>query len=215
MKSILKIILGSVFLIIFLIPGYTFFVVNQGTLSDLYSVFRLFGLYGFTLIWGQIILGPFMPLLRRLFGPLALTLHIAEGIFAIVFATLHPILLGLAYFLATKDLFFWNALANYLPGELYIYGLFGVAAWVLLICTVTTALLRTKPWFINKWRYIHLLNYLVFILVFLHSYNIGSDVRSEPLNTLYGVFGLTFVASVLYRIVYKRIWPFLIKTQPA
>lgn len=206
MKSILKIIIGSLFLITFLIPGYTFLVVNQGTLDNLYSLFRFFGLYGFFFIWGQIVIGPFMPLLRRLFGPLALSMHITEGIFAIVFTTLHPLLLGIAYYVATKDIIVWNAFANYLPASNQIYGYLGVIAWVLLVCTVSTALLRTKPWFINKWRYIHFLNYIVFVLIFLHSYNIGSDVRSEPLNTLYGVYGITFVLSVLYRIVYKRIW---------
>lgn len=215
MKSTLKIILGSVFLIVFLIPGYTFFVVNHGTLDNLYSVFRLLGLYGFTLIWGQLILGPFMPLLRRLFGSLALTLHIIEGIFAIVFATLHPLLLGLAYYVATKDLIIWNSFANYLPASNQIYGYLGLIAWILLVCTVITALLRKRPWFINKWRYIHFLNYIVFVLVFLHSYNIGSDVRSEPLNTLYGVYGITFALSVLYRIVYKRILVMLLKPNPA
>lgn len=216
MTTLLKIILSSIFLIVFLIPGYTYFFVSGDTLkvlsgdydlsTKLYTLFRLFGLYAFTFIWGQIVLGPFRNPLTRIFGPIVLKLHITGGIFALVFATLHPILLGLAYYLSTKDWIIWNALFNYLPDNLLMFGLFGVIAWILMVCTVVTALLRANPWFINKWRYIHFLNYLIFILVFTHSFKIGSDVRLEPLNTLYGFYGLTFIVSVLYRIVYRRIW---------
>lgn len=205
MKALWQIILGSGFVIILLIPGYTFFK-NNSHPFELYTLFRLFGLYGFTLIWAQLIIGPFMTPLRRVFGPKILDWHRSEGLFAFIFATIHPAILGLAYYLSTKDLRLWHALSNYLPGNLYLYGLLGPAAWTLLVVTITTALLRTKAWFNRFWRYFHFLNYLLFVLIFLHSYKIGSDTKVEPLQSLYFIFAITFCVSVLYRIAYRRIW---------
>lgn len=224
MNTILKVIIGAIFLIVFLIPGYTFFFVNQEPLqvlnsnaslsTKLYVLFRLFGLYGFTFIWSQIVLGPFRNPLTRIFGPIVLKLHITGGIFALTFATLHPLLFYLAYYLATKNAPAM-ALLDYLGEDRLIFGLMGMTAWILMITTVATAILRNNPWFVNKWRYIHFLNYLIFILVFIHSFNIGSDVRLEPLNTLYGFFGLTFILAVVYRVGYRRIWTLYFKKQTA
>lgn len=101
MKILLKFLVVATILIVFLIPGFIFFIVNKSETSlifsstldfpsKLYIIFRLFGLYGLTLIWGQIVLGPFMIPLRRLFGPGVLRFHKIEGVFALIFATFTP-----------------------------------------------------------------------------------------------------------------------------
>ena len=207
-KLFLKILIGATFLIVFLIPGYTYFIVNKGDTSlifnssidassRLYILFRLFGLYGFALIWGQLVLGPFMNPLRRLFGPGVFRAHRAEGVFALIFATLHPLIFYTAYTLSANHRQIWFGLSDYFgTSNLLLFGYLGPLSWTLLVCTVLTAIFNK---YIKAWRTIHLLNYLVFIFAFFHSYKIGTEVFLQPLNTLYLFYGLTFIAAVLYR----------------
>lgn len=217
MKEILKIFLLLIFVIVFIIPGYTFFLVNPEPVQTLFStsgfssariyiLFRFFGLYAFTLIWAQLVIGPFMSPLARIFGAQIIRWHRIQGVFALVFATIHPLLFYTAFLLGSSSASLFSALPNYLGEGLLIYGLMGIIAWTLMVTTVITALLRNRPWMVKYWHYIHLLNYLVFILVFVHSYNIGSDVRLQPLQTLYTFFAITFTASLVYRVGYRRIY---------
>lgn len=223
MKTVYKFLLATTFLIVFLIPGYTYFIVNPDTTlilfdpntdpsSKLYTAFRFFGLYAMALLWGQIVLGPFLRPLSKIFSPAkVIAWHAFEGIFAITFATLHPLLFYTAYLLTPTHGFVLDGLHNYLGDSMYIWGLMGVTAWVLMIVTVITALLRTKPWMYKHWQKIHLLNYLVFALAFFHSFKIGTEVALDPLKTLYLFYGLTFALAVGYRLIYRRVLPSLFR----
>lgn len=218
MRSILKFLIPFIFAVVFIIPGYTFFVINKDSTSVLfssnpssseflYTLFRLFGLYGFTFVWGQIVLGPFMLPLRGLFGSGILKVHRIEGIFALTFSILHPLIFYLAFLNTPKHGAIYTALYDYFGGSsLTIYGYLGPIALNLMIVTVVTALLANTNWFINKWRYFHFLNYVIFILVFIHSFKIGTEVALNPLKTLYLFFAITFLAAVGYRILYRRVW---------
>ncbi len=103
MKPILRFVLLLVYLVVFFVPGYTFFAKSSGTTEiltsgqadlsiKLFTIFRLFGLYAFTLVWSQIMLGAFRLPLTRLYGARVLKLHMALGIFTLLFASFHPIL---------------------------------------------------------------------------------------------------------------------------
>lgn len=219
LKVFLKYSIPFIFLIAFLIPGYTYFIVNKTSTVDVLStsssfsvdlgvVFRLLGLYAITFVWLQIISGAFLIPLIGLYGPAIFKLHRLEGIFALVFATFHPIL----FYSYSTLIFGFNALpfaiADYLGNpKIIIFGYFGPVVWTLLISTVLTALLMRH---IKIWRKIHLLNYVVFLLAITHSFMIGTEVKLQPLRGLYLFFFLTFLLSFFYRVVYKR---FLIKPQ--
>lgn len=211
---LLKILIPTIFFIVFLIPGYTYFIVNSDETSLLFSsnldstskayiLFRLFGLYAFTLIWSQTILGPFMNPLRRLYGAVVLKIHRVEGVFAFTFAILHPLLFYTAYLSSPNNRGVLFALEDYLGKNLLIYGMLGQLALFLMACTVISALLAR---YIRVWRTIHFLNYLIFILVFVHSFKIGSDVRTELLQSLYLFFAITFLLAFSYRVLYKRLF---------
>lgn len=225
MTRFLKLFLPLIFLIVFLIPGYTFFVINQNSTQVLFqdsvdlsvrllTLFRLFGLYAFTLVWGQIILGPFLRPLMGLYGARILQLHQIEGLLALILATLHPLLFYLGYLFSSPAIPPIQALQNYLGPDLLFFGYLGVSAYLLLLATVLSASLRNHPFFIKKWPYIHLLNYAVFVLVFVHSFKIGTEVRLDPLRILYLFYGITFVAAVIYKIGYRRIFLGVFKNQP-
>lgn len=214
MRNIVKLELGILYWVIFIIPGYTFFIAtdaNRLTLfnnstdlsTKLYVVFRLVGLYALTFLWGQIFIGSFMPVLRRLFGVFIFNFHQKQGIFAFIFATLHPLLFYIAYLNTSGSNSIQLALYDYLGEKLLIFGLLGIVAWIFMAVVVLTAILRR---FIYFWRVIHFLNYLIFILVMVHSLQIGSDVNLSPLKILYWIYAITFIAGLIYRFGYMRLW---------
>lgn len=225
MKRVLQLPVILVYTVALLIPGYTFFIATPGNLQALFSqsstnvfftLFRLFGLYAFVFVWVQVMLGSFMPLFIGIFGSKALKFHISQGIFVLLFAFLHPIIFYLASFLATPEIPFWDALAHYFGVTgLPLYPYLGPVALTLMVITVITAKLRARPLLRKHWRIIHFLNYLVFLFSFLHSYNVGSDVHTQPLQGLYIFFGVTFLLGFFYRFGYKRIYLGLKKRQAA
>lgn len=211
MKKKLKIALPILALIILLIPGYTYLVVNSNissisdTNSTIFFTFRLIGLYAFTLIWFQLMLGPLMNPLSRLYGSKILKLHRITGTLAFCLAIAHSFLFHLGSFLVSSQSYnFFTSLGDYVGPDLFWFGWFGPIALTLLVATVSTALLMRKKHFNKYWRKIHFLNYLVFILVFLHSYKVGGDTQTEPLKTLYLFFMVTFIITFYYRVIWRR-----------
>lgn len=209
MKQFFKISLLLVYLIIFCIPAYTFFVVSPANFSllvdratipvdRLFIVFRLCGLYAFTLIWSQIILGTLRIPLTKIYGSRILKVHMTLGLFTLLFTILHPLFFYMAHLLQHTSPF--EAMDQYLGPSADFYGDLGVIAIGILFITVCTAQFRTHPLLKKYWRLIHYANYLIFILVFLHSYNIGSEVHLQPLRSLYTFFGITFLGASIYKL---------------
>jgi DMSO/TMAO reductase YedYZ heme-binding membrane subunit len=208
----IKYLLPVLFLAALIIPGFTYFVTNRAgsvlfgpgipPAIRFYTLFRLFGLYAFTFVWGQLMFGPFMTPLGKLYGRNWFYFHRMEGIFALFLATLHPIIFYTAFYLDTGSTDFVHGISHYTSSPA---GYLGPVAWTLLVTTVLTALCMRKPWLQKRWRWIHLLNYAVFALAFFHSLAVGSDTRSLPLFVLYWIYGATFVAAFGYRRIYRRI----------
>jgi sulfoxide reductase heme-binding subunit YedZ len=209
---VVKYALPIVFLIVLVVPGYTYFVVNRA--ADLlfgpgvdpavrfYTLFRLIGLYAFVFLWGNIMLGAFMIPLNKLYRRNWLYFHRWQGIFALLLAFLHPPVLWLGYYLQSGSLSPVGALERYVGEPMMLFGLFGVAASILLLITVSSALLMRQPRMRRSWRWIHLLNYVTFLLVFIHAYVLGTESVVMPMNLLYPFVGLTFLAALAYRRVY-------------
>ncbi|MBI2984912.1 MAG: non-heme iron oxygenase ferredoxin subunit [Candidatus Kerfeldbacteria bacterium] len=70
--------------------------------------------------------------------------------------------------------------------------------------TVGAALLRKLVSVKRWWRRVHVLNYLVFALVWLHSWNIGSDVQGTNLRWLWLVFGVSAIVATFLRLTGAR-----------
>jgi glycine/D-amino acid oxidase-like deaminating enzyme/nitrite reductase/ring-hydroxylating ferredoxin subunit len=192
-------------LVIAFLPGYVFFGMRGGTgflrnldfktLNTL--LFPLVGLYAFLLVWFQFILGSNMRWLRKLF-PGVETWHRTQGVFALLFAVVHPTMLIGGYGLESylRDTF--------VDPSLVLYVWIGRIQLLLMFVTVGTALLMKLPWLKRRWHLIHYLNYAVFALVWTHSWSLGSDVRPTPLRWLWFFFAATAAASIVARIVSSR-----------
>lgn len=195
---LVAIVFFLVYGIVAVIPGYVFFTQRAGA-SD-YPIFPLLGLYAFFLLWAQIMIGTNMGILRRNLGlPWIQTFHEWEGGTTLLFALLHPLF---AYLVLGGPLGVFKA---YQGSTVYI--LTGYLALTLLLVTVLTAAFRKIPWLVSRWHTIHYLNYIIFLLVWIHSWNLGSDVQSTGLRYLWIFFGVTAFASFAARMWRKKIKP--------
>lgn len=189
------------YLVAIIMPGLVFFQTRGGvaflegvdsqTVSSL--LFPLVGLYAFTLVWIQFVLGSAMWLWRQVFIKIEL-FHRTQGLFALLFALIHPSMIAYGYGL---ELYFSR---NYVASDLKIYLYFGYFQLIVLCCTVAAAILRKKSFMKKIWRYVHFGNYAVFASVWIHGWFLGSDVRFSSLKYLWIVSAITAVGAVGLRL---------------
>lgn len=201
-KSFLRALSLLLLLIILVLPGLIFFQ-NRGGWSFLEGasfntfaalIFPLFGLYGFTLIWVQIMLGSNMRFWVKIW-PKVLKFHQYEGVAAFILVLIHVSLIIITYG-------FEKYLgASFLPENLRIYGILGSLAFLLLVISVNAALFRKTRFLREHWRSLHYLNYSIFFLVLVHSLSLGSDTRPTLLRYLWYFFGLTVGVSLWLKFV--------------
>jgi DMSO/TMAO reductase YedYZ heme-binding membrane subunit len=156
-------------------------------------MFPFVGLYAFYFVWVQFMLGSNMYWMRAKY-PWLLKFHRFEGGMALLFALLHPTLLVLS--LGISEYYKYDFVAQ----DKLIYVWIGYLQLLLIMCTAGTALLRRVIWLKDRWYFVHYANYLMFALVWVHSWNLGSNVQGTSLQYLWYFYGLTAIASVLVKL---------------
>jgi len=193
------------YLAILIVPGWIFFSMRgglgllEGADAKMFRLltFPLLGLYAFTFVWAQIMIGSQMPRLRRLF-PRIETFHRVQGVFALVFALAHPT------FLVSALGFSEYLKLEFIDPRNRIFIFLGDIQLLLLMTTAATALLMKLPWLKTRWHLIHLANYAVFVMVWTHSWFLGSDVRFTNLKWLWFFYAATFAAAIVARVLRTR-----------
>ena len=71
--------------------------------------------------------------------------------------------------------------------------------WI-ITATIIAAHLRNHPSWKNNWRYLHLFNYPLFLLVAIHALRMGSDIWGGIFTAPYlvGFFAVAF--TIIYKI---------------
>jgi methionine sulfoxide reductase heme-binding subunit len=195
-KLLLRYILIFGYLYLLFIPGYIFFVSRPGLPLNNATLYPLLGLYAFTLVALQVIIGANMRRLRPIFGPKLLQFHRYQGIFALLFALIHPFMV-MSAFGAHKVI----VSRDFLPEASRPHVVLGMLAGDLMIITVLTAVAAWKlQKFSSSWRIIHFANYGVFILAWIHSWFIGSDISTTPLKYVWLFYLAAWAVSLALRI---------------
>lgn len=149
---------------------------------------RLIGLISFSLIFVQVVIGSMMPTLIEKLTSKLFRFHILEGIAIYMLIIAHPILGAIngvsLIFVFTREELLYN---------------FGRIAFSLFTIGVFAGLFRSQPFLIRHWKKLHILNYVAFYLVAIHSYFVGSDTRGFPFIILWWIA----VVSVSGILVYK------------
>lgn len=168
-----------------------------------YRIFQLLGLTAFTLITFQIILGAGMQLWERLYGPRFWIFHRYEGIFALLLALLHPLVLGRSLTLQGSSIS--QFIGSHPQFNFILLGELGLFLLLVTVSTAYLALVLKQPSMKRVWHTLHLANYIIFALIWIHSWNVGSDPRTGLLPTIYWIFAGLVVLAFLYRRVYRPV----------
>ncbi len=174
-------------------------LINPLVLTNFFQ--RLTGLTAFTLLGIQVILGSNMDRFVQIVGARAYKLHITQGLVAYGFVLFHPLFENLLVYQLTRSLV--ATLQVFIPSfdtQKDIFLIFGRSAFILLTIAVFASYFRTKTFFRRNWRAFHMLNYLVFYLIFIHA-RLGSDVKSPPFVLVYWLFLIIVSASVAQRLL--------------
>jgi len=201
MKKFLKFLLPVLALGALAAPALVFFY-NRGGISFLELVdgqnfksllFPLVGLYAFTLLWLQFLMGSTMWPLQKIFKRIE-PIHRANGVIVLLLALLHPGLLLLA--VGVEQFIGYE----FVPEAMRPYVMAGSAALTIMIITVSAALLGKTKFLKRSWRWIHYANYLMFVLVWTHSWFVGSDVQGSVLQYLWIFYAVTAITAASWRV---------------
>lgn len=155
---------------------------------------RVSGQWSFSLLFFQILLGSNMQYWAKILGALSYRLHIVFGIISYSLILFHP---SLYYLIDYQTL---GTIPLTIPSNPVLLGVF--AFWMITF-SVFSAYFRTKKILRRKWRWVHYLNYLAFVLVAVHAYFAGSDINTLPFYLTYWFFVTTFIVILILRV--KRV----------
>lgn len=214
MKKYYIILFWTIWLFLIAVGFYT--ISKTVVLSTVFSNFaltlnlfeRVTGVLLFTLLFIQIVLGAFMDKLEGLLGSLVFKVHTFFGPVIYVIALIHPLFLFIFNFkiFHTFDPFYIYTQACLLCNKkielFYSFGRIGL--WLLTITVIAGLFRKTEGWLKKNWRKLHILNYLVFFLIAVHGYFIGSDFKVFPFNYFFYASIITVFITIILKI-FKRI----------
>lgn len=195
-----KIVLKSFLLLFTLVavcyPAWVWFtnMVWGPDSSLLLNLFPAFGLVAFSLLWLHAISGVFEPWLRKQFN-FDRFVHVTSLII-LACIILHPLIL-----LIQSGFSFTLVFLNY--GAKYIW--FAIVGWLLLITYDIGKVLNKYDFFVRHWNKVLVISTLGFLLTFLHSLNLGSDLQSNPLRNIWIFYGVTAILATIYTYGIKKL----------
>lgn len=157
--------------------------------SVLQVLFPLLGLYAFTFVTFQVLVATNLWWLRKLW-PNVINFHRFQGSFALLFALLHPFFILAGFGLGSYFSY------EFVSSEQKPWLVPAYIAITILLLTVGTALLAWQGRNVPYWRKLHRLNYFVFPLIWLHSWFIGTDTRTDVLRAVWIIYLIVVCLSV-------------------
>lgn len=213
MKKYYKIIFWIIWLTIVSLGQYVILktVVSPKVFSDygltLNFFERISGVFIFTLLFIQIILGAYMDKLTSKFGGWIFKVHVIQGPIIYLLALIHPFFLLIFNFklFHTLDPFYIYTQACLLcKTNLELFYTFGrLGLWLLTIGVFAALFRNSDVWLKKNWRKLHALNYLVFFLVAIHGYLLGNDFKIFPLNYFFNVSVITVLSTMILKLFKK------------
>jgi len=210
-KATLKTAIKLLYIGFLLIPLYIIFK-NLGGFEGLsksltnpsltaHLFLRIAGLYAFFLIFIQIVHGAFMPLWFKIFDSRATINHEKFGVWIYGLVLAHPLFFTLSAILATG---LKNGVLTLIPSfetKTDILINYGRIGFTLVTIAFLASYLRHKSFLNRHWLKLHILNYVAFYFIFQHSWNIGSDTQTFPLNLVYPTMAIIVSTSIAYRFL--------------
>jgi predicted ferric reductase len=165
---------------------------------------RIIGLWAYTLLFVQIILGAYMNRWIEKFGAWIFNFHVFEGILIYILIILHPLAFTFFYYFIGKgfDPFYTFVDVCILCGKPteYYYNFGRVAFWLFTVGVIAGLFRGATPFLRMHWHKLHILNYLAFFFVFVHSLFLGSDMGVRPFWFVHAFFAVTVLVIVIFKL---------------
>jgi DMSO/TMAO reductase YedYZ heme-binding membrane subunit len=175
------------------VAGIILFFLLQERDIAIRMIVRAAGLFGYLFLSLAIVSSEYMLQMRKVFGRPFMNVHHHLARVGVVLILVHPTLIAYQF-----------GLSAFLPvfyPFMDFLGLAGRPALYLIIIAVLAGVYRKRiP---KKWKSIHALNYLGFVLVFFHAWIIGTDLQYSLMQALW----IALVLIVLAVFVRKHIVP--------
>jgi len=160
---------------------------------------RIIGLLVFSMLSVQIILGAFMKRWRNKLGPKALKFHIIQGSVAYALILIHAFLF-LIFNFKTRGIidpfYVFTDFCLLCKPKIELYYTFGRIAFWFISLAVLAAMLRGETWWRKNWKYFHILNYIVFLLVAAHIFFISTDIKLFPFSYVFRFLVVLIIFSI-------------------
>ena len=171
-------------------------LILQNKVVLLNTLQRIVGLLAYTLLFTQIIVGSLMDRWVQILGAKAYRVHVIQGVISYAFIFVHPLFYYLINYVTLGKVVLIPDLTNI--QEIWIS--LGRIALLVLTATIWTAYFRTRAPLRRNWRILHIVNYFVFYLIFLHSFLLGTDAQTAPFVWIYWLAFIAVSATVIFRI---------------
>jgi len=160
----------------------------------LYAIGKFFGLVAFLLLSTLIISGDLSRFFDKYFGmDRIIKFQRKYALFNLVFVLLHP----LFFILSTGSFTYYL-----IPKFTAIFLALGIIAFYVFMVVMICSWLYKRISY-NLWQYIHVLTYILFIFVILHTLLFGSDSSNVLLIIIYAIIIIFFVIGIMFRTRYK------------
>jgi len=167
---------------------------------------RIFGLLSFLTLFLTVALGE-IRLLHKVKGDFALfKYHKPIAIFAAYLILLH-------FISAAFDRFKWGVNLNFLQylgfsfsdKWLILLSLGTISYYLVLIVSVTSANKSMRILGFKKWKIVHFLSYAAFVVAYIHSINLGTDLKSSVLASVLHPLVLGMFLSVTSLVIVRML----------
>lgn len=183
-------------------------IITKNTGNMVVAVQRLMGLWVFTLMFIQILLGSFMTKWTEKFGGWVFKFHVFEGILIYFLILVHTFSFVVFQYLIGRGLdpfyVYFDVCLICDKGVEWYYNFGRLAFWSITLGVVAGYFRMATPFLRTHWRKFHLLNYVGFLLVGIHSLLLGSDVGTFPFSLIHAP-GLVIVTGIIVYKSYKSL----------
>jgi sulfoxide reductase heme-binding subunit YedZ len=163
---------------------------RQTPAPPLYMVIRAAALLGYMGLFWLIVSSEYVRQMRALFGRVYLKVHHPLSVITWVLIVAHP----LAFALFVNDAKVLLPVFSPLQQFLQLAG--RPALYLFTLATVGALVRRSLK---TSWRYLHKLNYLAFLLVFIHAWLIGTDLNNPVVKALWLVMAVIVLVVALHK----------------
>lgn len=164
-----------------------------------YSLFPVFGLIAFSLMWVHYIADALRRYLNAPEG--SLRHHFQLTSYVVLFCILaHPGILELQLYLDGLGLPHQSIPAVYTQVIERVAILAGLTALVCFLAFELYRFYKNRPW----WRYVEWANIAAMGLILWHGFTLGGELRQPWFQIIWVCYAVTFVAAVLYSEYHKR-----------